>query len=111
MTGTPLCPTETGIRTLPGPEKLGWKPTLPSQRKSGQFWTNFWQATTTAAARRSSTRRSIFYLQSVMADLDSRPELAGHPIKERAFAAMELLQQAADRLGISLKLNKKAKKG
>ena len=50
-------------------------------------------------------------LQSVMADLDSRPELAGQPIKERAMAAAELLQQAADRLGISLKLNKKAKKG
>ena len=50
-------------------------------------------------------------LQSVMADLDSRPELAGQPIKERALVAVELLQQAADRRGISLKLNKKAKKG
>ena len=50
-------------------------------------------------------------LQSVMADLDSRPELAGQPIKERAFATVELLQQAADRRSISLKLNKKAKKG
>ena len=48
-------------------------------------------------------------LQSVMADLDSRPELAGQPIKERALVAVELLQQAADRRGISLKLNKKAK--
>ena len=46
-----------------------------------------------------------------MADLDSRPELAGQSIKERAMAAVELLQQAADRLCISLKLNKKAKKG
>ena len=46
-----------------------------------------------------------------MADLNRRPELAGQPIKERAFAAAELLQQAADRRGISLKLNKKAKKG
>ena len=50
-------------------------------------------------------------LQSVMADLNSRPELAGQPIKERAFAAVELLQQAADRRSISLKLNTKAKKG
>ena len=50
-------------------------------------------------------------LQSVMADLDSRPELAGQPIKELALVAVELLQQAADRRGISLKLNKKAKKG
>ena len=50
-------------------------------------------------------------LQSVMADLNSRPELAGQPIKERALVAVELLQQAADRRGISLKLNKEAKKG
>ena len=50
-------------------------------------------------------------LQPVIADLDSRPELAGQSIKERAFAAVELLQQAADRRGISLKLSKKAKKG
>lgn len=50
-------------------------------------------------------------LQSVMADLNRRPELAGQPIKERALVAAELLQQAADRRGISLKLNKKAKKG
>ena len=49
-------------------------------------------------------------LQSVIADLDSRPELAGQPVKERAMAAAELLQQAADRRDISLKLNKKAKK-
>lgn len=54
---------------------------------------------------------SLGELQSVMADLNSRPELAGQPIKERAFAAVELLQQAADRRSISLKLNKKAKKG
>ena len=47
----------------------------------------------------------------MMADLDSRPELAGQAVKERALVAVELLQQAADRWGISLKLNKKAKKG
>ena len=35
----------------------------------------------------------------------------GQAVKERAMAAVELLQQAADRRGISLKLNKKAKKG
>ena len=50
-------------------------------------------------------------LQAVMADLDSRPELAGQPIKERVLVAVELLQQAADRRSISLKLNKKEKKG
>ena len=50
-------------------------------------------------------------LQSVMAALTSRPELAAQPIKERALAAVELLQEAADRRGISLKLNKKPKKG
>ena len=49
-------------------------------------------------------------LRSVMAALDSRPELAAQPTKERALAAVELLQNAADRLGISLKLNKKPKK-
>ena len=50
-------------------------------------------------------------LQSVMAALASRPELAAQPIKERALAAVELLQEKADRLCISLKLNKKSKKG
>ena len=49
-------------------------------------------------------------LQSVMAVLGGRPELEGQPIKERALAAVGLLQEAADRRGISLKLNKKAKK-
>ena len=48
-------------------------------------------------------------LQSVMSALDSRPELAGLPIKERALAAVELLQETADRRNISLKLNKKPK--
>ena len=37
--------------------------------------------------------------------------LAGLPVKERAQAATRLLQEAADRLGISLKLNKKSKGG
>ena len=36
-------------------------------------------------------------LQSVMADLNSRTELAGQSVKERALAAVELVQQAADR--------------
>ena len=54
---------------------------------------------------------SLEDLQSVMAVLDGRPELEGQPIKERALAAVGLLQKAADRLGISLKLNKKLKKG
>ena len=50
-------------------------------------------------------------LQSVMAALTSRPELAEQSVKERALATVELLQEAADLLGISLKLNKKPKKG
>ena len=32
-------------------------------------------------------------------------------VKERALAAVELLQEAADRRGVRLKLNKKPKKG
>ena len=50
-------------------------------------------------------------LCTVMTALNSRPELAAQSTKERALAAMELLQKAADRRGISLKLNKKPKKG
>lgn len=50
-------------------------------------------------------------LRFAMASLDGRPELAGQTVKERALAAVELLQNAADRRGISLKLNKKPKKG
>ena len=50
------------------------------------------------------------YLQSVMALMDSRPELEGQPIKEWALAAVDLLQQAADHRGINLKLNKKPKR-
>ena len=50
-------------------------------------------------------------LRSVKAALDCRPELAKQSVKERSLAAVELLQEAADRLGISLKLNKKPKKG
>jgi hypothetical protein len=50
-------------------------------------------------------------LRFVMAALDSRPELTGQTVKEQALAAVELLQNAADRRGISLKLNKKPKKG
>ena len=46
-----------------------------------------------------------------MVSLDSQPKLAEQPIKERALAAVRLLQAAADRRDISLKLNKKPKKG
>lgn len=46
-------------------------------------------------------------LRSVMATLEGRPELGEQAIKERALAAVELLQQAADQQGIHLKLNKK----
>ena len=49
-------------------------------------------------------------LRSVMASLDSQPEQSEQAVKERALAAVELLQEAADRRGISLKLNKKPRK-
>ena len=50
-------------------------------------------------------------LRAVMAILGNRPELGERPVKERAVAVVGLLQEAADRRGISLKLNKKPKKG
>ena len=50
-------------------------------------------------------------LRSVIALLDSQPELSEQTVKEQALAAVKLLQEAADRSGISLKLNKKSKKG
>ena len=50
-------------------------------------------------------------LRSVMAILDSRWELAGQTVRERAVAAVECLQAAAQRQGISLRRNKKAKEG
>ena len=50
-------------------------------------------------------------LRSVMAALASRTELTEQSVKERALTAVELLQEAADRRGVSLKLNKKPKKG
>lgn len=46
-------------------------------------------------------------LRGVVIALDSQPELAEKPIKERALAAAQLLQKAADSRGVSLKLNKK----
>lgn len=50
-------------------------------------------------------------LRTVMVTLTSQPERTEQPVKERALAAVELLQEAADHRGISLKLNKKSKKG
>lgn len=50
-------------------------------------------------------------LRSVIASLNSQPELDEQTVKERALAAVGLIQEAADRRGISLKLNKKPKKG
>ena len=46
-------------------------------------------------------------LRGVVIALDSQPELAQKPIKERALAAAQLLQKAADSRGGSLKLNEK----
>ena len=56
-------------------------------------------------------RLTLEDLQSVMTSLDNRPELGQQEIKERARVAVELLQEAADRRSISLKLNKKPRKG
>lgn len=50
-------------------------------------------------------------LRCVIASLNSQPELGEQEVKKRALAAVELLQEAADRRGVSLKLNKKPKKG
>ena len=50
-------------------------------------------------------------LRTAVAVLNSRAEPEERPIKERASDAVSLLQAAADRQGISLKLNKKPKKG
>ncbi|WP_370827526.1 hypothetical protein [Fournierella massiliensis] len=50
-------------------------------------------------------------LRTVMATLTSQPERMEQPIKERALAAVGLLQGAANHRGISLKLNRKSKKG
>ena len=50
-------------------------------------------------------------LRTVMTSLNSWPELATQPIKEPALAAVGFLQETADCRGISLKLNKKPKKG
>lgn len=49
-------------------------------------------------------------LRAAMAALSARPELAEQTPKERALAAVELLQDAADRRAISLKLNRTPKK-
>ena len=73
------------------------------------------------AGYNDSRRKTLFHtavyllpleeLRTIIASLNSRPELKGLSIKERALAAVELLQDAADRRDISLKLNKKPKKG
>ena len=50
-------------------------------------------------------------LQNVMAALDSRVGLAEQSAKERTLAAVGALQEVADCRGVSLKFNKKPKKG
>lgn len=49
-------------------------------------------------------------LQDVLDSLKSREDICGLPIKEKALAAVQLLQDKADSRGISLKLVKKPKK-
>ena len=46
-----------------------------------------------------------------MADLNSRTELAGQSVKERALAAVELVQQAADRRGRQSEVKQETEKG
>lgn len=66
-------------------------------------------------------RRKTFYstavyllpleeLRSVMESLERQPQLMEQPVKERVLAAVALFQEAADRQGVILKLNKKPKK-
>ena len=50
-------------------------------------------------------------LREVMAALNGRPDPAGQPVRERALAAAGLLQEAAERRGVRLKLVKKPEKG
>lgn len=50
-------------------------------------------------------------LRSVMTALRNQPALDEQSVKERALAAVGLLQEAADHRGILLKRNKKPKKG
>lgn len=72
-------------------------------------------------ARYNDGRRKTFFhtavyllpladLRTVMASLSSQPKLDEQPVKEQVLAAVELLQEAANHQGISLKLNKKPKK-
>lgn len=49
-------------------------------------------------------------LRAVMSDLSNRPEPGEQTVKERALIAVGLLQEAADRRGITLKLKKKPTK-
>lgn len=49
-------------------------------------------------------------LWSVMDGLESQAQLMEQPVKNRALAAVALFQEAADRQGVSLKLNEKSKK-
>lgn len=66
-------------------------------------------------------RRKTFYstavyllpleeLRSVMESLERQPQLMEQPVKERVLAAVALFQEAADRQGVILNLNKKTKK-
>ena len=48
-------------------------------------------------------------LRAVLEALESRPGRGEQPVKERALAAAALLQEAAKRRGVSLKLEKKGK--
>ncbi len=48
-------------------------------------------------------------LHAVLDALENRPGLAEQPVKERALAAAALLQEAAKRRNVSLKLEKKGK--
>ena len=48
-------------------------------------------------------------LRAVLEVLESRPGRGEQPVKERALAAAALLQEAAKRRGVSLKLEKKGK--
>ncbi len=50
-------------------------------------------------------------LRAVITALESQPEQRDQPVRERALAAAALLEEAARRRGVSLKLNRKKKKG
>lgn len=113
--GIPLSLTGADSRTSPRSGNWGWRSIWPS-------WGEKRAILDALLARFNDGRRKTLFntavyllpledLQSVMADLNSRTELAGQSVKERALAAVELVQQAADRRGRQSEVKQETEKG